>query len=54
MYLLLKIVNKYNRLIIVIFVIFVSISIFWIYQKDVVNDDFEVYYSESGIPEVDE
>lgn len=26
------------------------ISIFWIYENYIVNDNFEVFYSEDGIP----
>lgn len=46
--------NKINKILIVVFVVFVLISIFWIYEEYILRDNFEVYYSEDGIPEVEE
>lgn len=46
--------NKYNKLLIILFIIFMFISVFWIYEEKILHNEFEVFYSDDGIPKTDE
>ena len=51
---LLFIVNKYNKFLILVFIILMSVSIFWIYEEKILRSSFNVFYSDDGIPEIEE
>lgn len=45
-------ISKTHKLVILLFLVLLGVSIFMTYKRYMVDKDFEVFYSDTGIPEI--